>query len=430
MHERAKPLNSVLVKPAGPDCNLNCGYCFYLDRADLFPKTKIHRMDDAVLEEMIKQVMHANESHVSFGWQGGEPTLMGLPFFENAVRLQMKYGKNQSVGNGLQTNGILLDKAWIPFLKRYNFLVGLSLDGPEHIHDRYRVFKSGKGSWAKVVDRAKLLLDSGVSVNALTVVNDYSVRFPDEIYAFHKQLGLNYMQFIPCVEKDLSRPDRTTPFSVSPEAYGNFLVRLFDLWTADFTGATAATFVRFFDSIFHKYVGLKAPECTLNRTCGEYVVVEHNGDVYSCDFFVQPEWRLGNLMNGSLADMLNSPLQRKFGLMKAVLPEGCVKCLWVKTCRGGCPKDRVPGSINHLCQSYMALFEHGHQRLVTLAKKWLDENAMSAAPRSDGKRSKPGRNDPCPCGSGKKYKKCCGPNLRIHEKTAYVYGKSTRRPGG
>ncbi len=408
MSANTKPLNSILIKPAGPDCNLNCTYCFYLDHSALFPETKIHRMSESVLEETIKQFMLEKQSHFSFGWQGGEPTLMGLPFFEKAVEFQIKYGKGKSVGNGLQTNGILIDKEWVRFLKKYNFLVGLSLDGPQHVHDHYRLFKGGKGSWAQVTDHARLLLDSGVEVNTLSVVSDYSVQFPDEIYAFHKELGLNYMQFIPCVEPDPAQPDKATSFSVPAEAYGNFLVRLFDLWQADFKGSVATTSIRFFDSVFHKYVGLNAPECTLTRTCGDYVVVEHNGDVYSCDFFVQPEWKLGNVMNGNLSDMLNSPLQKKFGMLKADLPEKCIKCRWLEICRGGCTKGRIHDRSNHLCLSYMMFFEHAHQRLSELAEKWLKQNTAPPISPHDSNPQKPGRNSPCPCGSGKKYKKCCG----------------------
>lgn len=408
MKHNLKFLNSILIKPAGPDCNLNCSYCFYLNRSSIFPETKVHRMNHIVLEEMIRQVLQQDQNHFSFGWQGGEPTLTGLPFFKKAVEFQIKYGTGKSVGNGLQTNGILLDKEWAIFLRKYSFLVGLSLDGPEHVHDHYRLFKDGKGSWKKVEDRAKLLLDAGVEVNALSVVNDYSVQFPDEIYAFHKKLGLNYMQFIPCVETDPSRPDKAASFSVSAEAYGNFLIRSFDLWCADFKGSMATTSIRFFDSVFHKYVGFKAPECTLTRTCGEYVVVEHNGDVYSCDFFVQPEWKLGNLMNAQLPDMLNSPLQSKFGMMKAELPEKCIKCRWLETCRGGCTKTRLFAGENHLCMSYKMFFEYAHQHLSILAEKWLKQNSAPATLPRDSNPQKPGGNSPCPCGSETKYKKCCG----------------------
>jgi uncharacterized protein len=288
-----------------------------------------------------------------------------------------------------------------------------------HIHDHYRYFKGGQSSWQDVVDRARLLLDAGVEVNALTVVNDYSVQFPEEIYGFHKELGLNYMQFIPCVEADPSDPSKAAPFTVSAEAYGRFLIKLFDLWRADFDGPVATTSIRCFDSVMHKYVGLNAPDCTLLKTCGVYVVVEHNGDIYACDFFVQPEWKLGNLMEGNIIEMLNSPLQTKFGAWKAELPEKCVQCKWLRQCQGGCTKDRVrdprDNNLNHFCESYMMFFEHADGPLKELARGWMERNAAPVVPEREfvvENRQTTShlidRNDPCPCGSGKKYKKCCG----------------------
>ncbi|HTY39428.1 MAG TPA: anaerobic sulfatase maturase [Bacteroidota bacterium] len=418
MQAHKKSLQSVLIKPAGPDCNLDCTYCFYLDRTNQFPGAKIHRMSETVLEETVKQVLRESGRSVSFGWQGGEPTLAGLPFFEKAVEFQVKYGSGKSVGNGLQTNGILLDQSWAQFLKRYSFLVGLSIDGPEHVHDHYRTFKGGQKSWSKVIDSAKLLLDAGVEVNALSVVNDYSVQFPEEIYAFHKELGLDFMQFIPCVETDPSDPTKAAPFSVSAEAYGRFLVRIFDLWRADFHGSVPTTSVRFFDSVLHKYVGLNAPDCTLMQTCGVYVVVEHNGDVFACDFFVEPEWKLGNIMSSNVADMLNSPLQTKFGEWKQDLPDKCLQCQWLRPCRGGCTKDRVrdlrDNNLNHFCESYMMFFAHADKELRMLANDWMSRNAEPVMPtvsepvQIQPAREQIDRNALCPCGSGKKYKKCHG----------------------
>jgi uncharacterized protein len=369
-----KILNSLLIKPSGPDCNLDCTYCFYLDKAEYFPKTQTHRMSLGILETLVRQSMEQSGSHISFGWQGGEPTVMGLSFFKKAVEYQEQYGQGKTVGNGLQTNGILINQEWAGFLAKYNFLVGLSLDGPEHIHDHYRFNKQGKGTWKKVHDRAKLLLDAGVATNGLIVVNDYSVNFPEEIYSYHKALGLNYMQFIPCVESDTKKSGQAAPFSVTAEKYGDFLKKIFDLWHADITDGVAATSVRYFDSVFHKYVGMNVPDCTLMKTCGEYVVVEHNGDVFACDFFVEDEWHLGNIATRRLDEMLNSPRQQEFGNMKAVLPEECISCEWLKKCQGGCTKDRIrdpqdKGS-NHFCQSYKMFFEHADQKLQTLADQW------------------------------------------------------------
>ena len=374
-----KILNSLLIKPSGPDCNLDCVYCFYLDKAEYFSENKIHRMSLKVLEELVKQAFQNSPQHVSFGWQGGEPTLMGLSFFRKAVEFQEKYGEGKVVGNGLQTNGILINQEWANFLTKYNFLVGLSLDGPEHIHDHYRFNKNGKGTWNKVHNAAKLLLDLGVATNALVVVNDYSVKYPEEIYNYHKELGLNYMQFIPCVETDLSANDKASAYSVKDEEYGEFLKKIFDLWYADIKDGIASTSVRYFDSVFYNYVGLDAPECTLAQVCGSYLVVEHNGDVFSCDFFVENDWKLGNVLTHRMDEMLNSQVQEKFGLMKANLPAECETCQWLKKCWGGCTKDRIrdpqdKGS-NHFCVSYKMFFEHADKKLTELADQWKENQA-------------------------------------------------------
>jgi uncharacterized protein len=372
-------------------------------------------MSEDILEETVKQVLAQGESDVSFGWQGGEPTLMGLPFFQKAVQFQQRYGKGQSVGNGLQTNGLLIEKEWAGFLNEYKFLIGLSLDGPEHIHNRYRKMRDGKGSWTRVVDKAKLLLDNDVATNALIVVNDYSVDYPEEIYAFHKSIGLDHMQFIPCLEPDPKNPSRVAPFSAPADKYGRFLCRVFDLWLDDFDGMIATTSIRFFDSLFHIYVDFPPPECTLLKECGVYVVVEHNGDVYSCDFFVDPEWKLGNIKTNRLVDMLNSSTQNRFGKLKAGLPKECIQCPWLQTCRGGCTKDRMHNpsntELNHFCDSYKMFFEHADKRFKELATEWKRQQMLQQPFPSPQGQPDVGRNDPCPCGSGLKYKKCCGTNV-------------------
>jgi uncharacterized protein len=330
---------------------------------------------------------------------------MGLPFFQKAVDLICRFGRNQTVGNALQTNGILIDKDWARFLRQYNFLVGLSLDGPEHIHNQYRVMKDGKGTWSTVTDRAKMMLDEGMSVNVLGVITDYAAGFPGEIYGVYKDLGLNYMQFIPCVETVPGHPNSLLPFSVSAEKYGPFLCKLFDLWLSDFVDGEQTTSIRFFDSILHSYVG-----------CGNYLVVEHNGDVYSCDFFVEPRWRLGNIKEGRLLDMLNSERQDAFGAMKHRLPDECSVCEWLQHCRGGCTKERMGGlnhdGLNYLCDAYKMFFRHADARLTELASSWKARQASDVANKpaehiGSAKEEKIGRNAPCPCGSGLKYKRCC-----------------------
>jgi len=409
----ATALSSILVKPAGPDCGMACGYCFYSVKAGLYPETATHRMDEAVLDATLRQFLDQPVSDLSIGWQGGEPTLMGLPFFERAVALEERYGNGKTIGNGLQTNGLLLDRRWARFFRKYRFLIGLSIDGPVALHDRYRVLRGGGGTWARVRDAARMLLDEGVPVNALTVVNDVTVRFPDEIYDHHRALGLDYMQFIPCVETDPSDPGRAAPFSVTAEAYGAFLCRIFDRWRADFRDGEPQTSVRFFESLLFGYAGLAPPDCTLGETCGDYLVVEHNGDVYPCDFFVAPAERLGNLTRASLAGLFASDRQRDFGRRKAALPGACTACPWLTRCRGGCPKDRRRDprdlGVSHFCGAYKMFFAHADREFGRLVDDWRRRTASEdARRRQEAAGGRTGRNAPCPCGSGLKFKRCCG----------------------
>jgi uncharacterized protein len=368
-----RPLSSLLIKPAGPDCSLACGYCFYSPRTALFPETRAHRMNPEILEETIRQALDGAGEVINIGWQGGEPTLAGLDFFRKAVNLEAVYGKGKTVLNGLQTNGLILDREWARFLKESGFLVGLSLDGPEHVHDRYRKDAAGRGTWAEVACKVRLLLDEGVAVNALTVVNEYSVRFADDIYEFHRSLGLRHMQFIPCVETDPTDHGRAAPYSAPAEEFGAFLMTVFDRWFAAL-GTQDQTYVRFFDSLFFSYVDAEPPECSLLPTCGNDLVVEHNGDVFPCDFFVEEEWKLGNVRTGRLVHMQSSARQRAFGARKAALPTECRACRWLRLCRGGCPKDRIrdprDGGQDHFCRSYRMLFEYADERLKKLAGDW------------------------------------------------------------
>lgn len=366
-----KPLQSILVKPAGPDCNMRCRYCFYLEKDNFFSESKTHRMREDVLEAMIRSALSGPERQINFGWQGGEPSLMGLPFYRRAVQFQKKYGRGHMVGNGFQTNGLLIDEEWADFFRENKFLVGLSLDGPEHIHNYYRVGTHGEGTWNRVMESARIMLEKNVQINALVVLNDYSVRFPAEIYRFHRDLGLRFMQFIPCVETDPVN-NEVLPFSVPPDEFGLALKTLFDLWLEDFQNGRPTTSIRFFDSLFHRYVGREAPECTLLDECGNYVVVEHNGDIYSCDFFVEPEWKLGNVLQDELRDALNSGKQTRFGKNKSKPAPVCRECEWLFLCRGGCPKDRIEGphAANYLCPGFKLFFEHAHQRFEELARQW------------------------------------------------------------
>ena len=379
MAQKHRPLTSVLVKPSGPDCNLDCTYCFYLSKDQLFPETKTHPMSDAIQEEMIRQVMQQSGDAVSIGWQGGEPALMGLDFYKRAIDLEMKYGHGQSVGNGFQTNGTLLDHDWARFFKKYDWLIGLSLDGPEHIHDRYRMNKGHQKTWRIVEDKAKMLLDEGVAVNAMCCITDYSSDKAEELYNYYKSLGLTWMQFIPIVETDPNDPSKAAPFSLDAEKYGQFLVTLFDLWLADFKDGKPTTSIRHFESVFHAYVGLEAPECALMKECGAYVVIENNGNVYSCDFFVENRHRLGNIRHDKIINMLNSKKQDDFGKAKAIVPRKCKVCPYYSKCFGGCTKDRIKDpNDNHqprFCAGYTRFFEHADQELRNIASQWQKQQA-------------------------------------------------------
>jgi len=368
-----KHISTVLIKPAGPDCNMECSYCFYLEKASLFGASESHRMTDEVLEETIRQVMQQSGHKVSMAWQGGEPTLMGLDFYRRAVDLQKKYGAGKLVENSLQTNGILLDSDWAAFLRENNWLVGISLDGPRDIHDRYRLDRGKKESHARVEEKARMLLDQGVQANAMCVLTSHSVRHADELYHYFKGLGYKYMHFIPIVERDENMPEIPASYSVSAPDYGEFLIRMFDLWVGDFENGMPGTSLNLFETLLYPYVGLPSPNCTLNRECGNYVVVEHNGDVYSCDFFVEPQWKLGNIRKHRISDLLNSDLQNKFGSSKGILPDECKECRWLSKCYGGCLKDRKNNPQNKdrtaFCRSYKMFFEHADPVLEQMALK-------------------------------------------------------------
>ena len=368
-----KPLTSVLIKPSGPDCNLGCQYCFYTGKAALFGPGTRHRMSRNLLETTIRQVMEQSPEHIAFSWQGGEPSLMGLPFFEVAVRLERQYGDGKLVGNAFQTNGLLIDDRWARFFCDNQFLVGLSLDGPEHVHDRYRRKTNGSPSWARVMYGVEWMWKYGVAVNSVSTVTRYSAEHVDEVYDFLKQTGFRYMQFVPVVEES-DGTARLADYSVLPDQYGEFLVSLFGRWLEDFTPEGPTTFVRFFDAVFNKYAGLEPAECEMKQSCGTYVVIEHNGDVYPCDFFVAPEWRLGSLRDDTLVGMLNSPKQDAFGSAKAHLPTACLSCAWLKYCQGGCPKDRLRNparnGTSYFCESYKRFFERADRQLRELACRW------------------------------------------------------------
>lgn len=379
MDNLTKPLTSLLIKPAGPDCNLGCNYCFYLPKSRLYPSDKKHRMNDNVLQELLGQSLEQCEQRITFSWQGGEPSLMGLDFYEKVISLQKRYGLGKAVSNVFQTNGILLNANWAKLFKQYNFLVGLSLDGPRHIHDHYRRFPGGKGSWEKVVQTANLLVQQGVAVNVLTCLTDYSVQYPEEIYSFHKDLGLIFMQFIPVIEKEEKTGVNIADYSVTPEKYANFMCRIFDLWFADIVAGRPTTSVRFLESLFFRCLGEQAAQCTFHKECGSYLVIEHNGDVYPCDFYVDSQWKLGNIMDEKLVNLLNSDKHIQFGARKRQLALACRECHFVAFCHGGCPKDRqfdmgLVGA-NFFCQAYRRIFEYTLPVIRELSSGWVPNSS-------------------------------------------------------
>jgi uncharacterized protein len=423
-----RPLTQLLIKPAGADCNLRCAYCFYLDKVGLYPDRPIHRMPNDVLREMVRQMMGGRHPQLGFSWQGGEPTLCGLDFFKAAVEYQKQFGvMGQTVANSLQTNGILIDAEWCRLFHDYHFLIGLSLDGPPDIHNHYRRTAGGQGSHEYAMRAARLMTEHEVEFNILSVVNNVSAANARRVYRYLVNQGFRYLQFIPCVERD-PVTEAPAPFSVSPQAFGDFLCELFDEWVKDFKDGWPTVSERTFDSLMHTYIGEVAPMCIFMESCGDYVVVEHNGDVYSCDFFVEPECFLGNLLERDLAICAASQRQYEFGEHKRCLPPGCAECPWLIHCNGGCLKDRymIPatGGHDYFCAAYKQLFAHSESVFIELRDHYLSrmrppvpearssrQTYVAHIPndaRPPAAAAKVGRNDLCPCGSGKKFKKCCG----------------------
>jgi len=402
---------SLLVKPASADCNLRCAYCFYLEKRRLYPDTVRHRMTDPVLETMIRTYLATDQPQYAFGWQGGEPTLMGLDFFRRVTDLQQRHGRAGAiVSNGLQTNGTLLTDDLAAHLGRFKFLVGVSLDGPAPVHNRYRITVDGRGSHADVMRGIGRLRRQGVEFNILTLVSRANVDRPREIYRYLCEQGFLFQQYIECVESD--EAGEPMPYAVSGEEWGAFLCGIYDEWIRSDTRRVS---IRLFDSIVQKMVEDTDNVCQMGRDCRQYLVVEHNGDVYPCDFFVEPALKLGNVRTGSWAEFLGSPLYRDFGLRKAAWNSECAVCEYLRFCAGDCPKNRPtrgrePGRLSRLCAGWKMFYRHTLEGFERLAEEIRRERAGAA--RAAALRGKPatrvGRNDPCPCGSGKKYKKCCG----------------------
>ncbi len=415
------PSISLLIKPSSHLCNLNCAYCFYKRVSDVYPKRDVMTKD--TLEALIKKTLSLNARLNSFTWQGGEPMLMGIDFYREATRLQDKYRRpGQVVENSLQTNGVLIDEGWADFLKRRNFLVGLSLDGPKEIHDHYRKDPKGGGTFQRVIGAARLLEEKKVPFNILVLLTDKNVGDPEGLYRFFRGEKFTHLQFIPCLEYD-PKTKKPFPFSVSAKELGSFHARLFDMWMDD---GFSEVSVRIFEDIFLYFIdGVKA-SCGWLEKCGSYLLVEHNGDIYPCDFFVYPKWKIGNIINDSYENILKSPLREEFGRLKAKIPDECTKCRFLSFCRGDCTKFRWNpfgegsgdsySNISTFCEARKMLLSHIEPRISEVKDRVMEIREGGKREKGPGREednigsesTKLGRNDPCPCGSGRKYKKCCG----------------------
>ncbi|MBI5091572.1 MAG: anaerobic sulfatase maturase [Candidatus Hydrogenedentes bacterium] len=428
-----------MAKPTGPLCNLDCSYCFYLEKENLYGGGKKSKwaMPDDVVEAYIRQYIEAQDvPEIHFAWQGGEPTLLGVDFFRSVVALQRKYANGKTIHNAFQTNGVLLDDAWGSFLHENEFLVGVSVDGPRDLHDKYRVDKGGNPTFDKVMRGMEALKRNQVEFNTLTCVQRSNSTRPLDVYRFLKDAGSGFMQFIPIVERISAAPTedgltlilpgdeskaKVAPWSVDGLQYGKFLAAIFDEWVRNDVGRV---FVQMFDIALEAWVGMDPTLCVFAPTCGKAMALEHNGDLYSCDHFVYPEHKLGNIVEHTMKDLVTSAQQQKFGNDKQdTLPQYCLDCDVRFVCNGGCPKHRFiktpkgEEGLNYFCPGFKHFFHHIAPEMRYMAHELHNQrppsnvmNYLRALDQHPAQKSRPGPNDPCPCGSGKKYKKCCWGN--------------------
>ena len=365
----------IMLKPAGSLCNLRCKYCYYLEKSKLYEDNKNHVITDALLEKFIKEYIEAQTTpQVLFTWHGGETLMRPISFYRRALELQRYYARGRQIDNSIQTNGILLNDEWCRFFKENNFLVGVSIDGPQEFHDEYRRTATGKPSFRQVMKGIDLLNKYGVEWNALAVVNDFNADYPLDFYHFFKDIGCRYIQFTPIVERIVKRTDGLTlapgmeeggvltDFSVTAEQWGSFLCTIFDEWVHHDVGEY---YIQLFDATLANWVGVAPGICTMAKECGHAGVMEYNGDVYSCDHFVYPEYKLGNLAYKTIYEMMNSDRQKEFSKMKyRLLPQQCRECKYQFACHGECPKNRFIRDkygnmgLNYLCKGYYQFFEH------------------------------------------------------------------------
>jgi len=353
----APPITSLLIKPASAVCNLDCSYCFYLDRdADPYKALPARRMSYDTLERLVDSYLFYSYPNSVFAFQGGEPSLAGLPFFEKLVKFQQQYGRNgQSVSNAMQTNAMLIDKSWCDLFRSYQWLLGVSMDGPEELHDLYRFNKSGHGTWKRVMESVELLKKEKVEFNILCVLSQANVGKPKEIYRFFRSLGIDNVQYIPLAEFDSE--GKPLPFTITAEQYGRFLCETFDLWWPE----RRRMRIRFFDNIAEALAGQKPGTCTMHETCDSYVVVEYNGDVYPCDFFVESGWKLGNVELDSWPEIARRTRRYSFASKKTLAHPECQACEYQNICHGGCPKFRHGphrrfDDLDYFCQAYKMIY--------------------------------------------------------------------------
>ena len=391
----AKPLY-VMLKPAGAHCNLACKYCYYLEKNKLYPTAQRHLMSDEMLEQFTREYIEAQTmNQVLFTWHGGEPLLRSIDFYRKALSLQQKYAGGRHIDNVIQTNGTLLTDEWCEFFAQNHWLVGISIDGPQPDHDHYRLTAAGKPSWQKVMQGIKLLKKHGVEWNAMAVVNAYNVNHPLEFYRFFKENGCQFLQFTPIIERQTRHEDGRTlasladkneiplsEASVTPEQWGNFLCAIFDEWVQKDVGKI---FVEIFDCTLANWMGVSPGICAYSKECGHAGVMEHNGDVYSCDHFVFPEYKLGNIRDHSLIDMLYGEQQQEFSRLKhSSLPRQCRECDMEFACHGECPKNRFmkdkygDSGLNYLCPGYYHYYQH-----VAPYMDYMKQELMSQRPPSN-----------------------------------------------
>jgi len=365
-------ISSLLIKPASAVCNLDCSYCFYLDReADPYKSLPGRRMSLETLERLVDSYLFYSYPNSVFAFQGGEPTLAGLPFFEKLIEFQQQYGRNgQSVSNALQTNAILIDRNWCKLFGQYQWLVGVSLDGPEQVHDLYRFNKEGRGTWKRVMAAVELMQAEKVEFNILCVLSQANVDKPRELYRFFRQLGIDNIQYIPLSEFD--RQGEPLPFTITPEQYGRFLCETFDLWWPD----RRKVRIRFFDNLAEALAGQKPGSCTLHETCDSYVVVEYNGDVFPCDFFVEQNWKLGNIVVDSWPEIARRSKRYQFARNKTLAHPACEACEYQWFCHAGCPKFRHARfgrfeDLDYFCPAYKMIYAKATEPLRQEVEKLL-----------------------------------------------------------